>query len=147
LSAVEYYLTEDKREEVVNKIILTFPTISTKYTTTKSRDSILNINCANLNISLLYYINMASIEENEVLRKENEELRNKVLELEEKLKKYTNGDNHKRYYEKNKEQIKEAGSNYLKKLKEENPEKLKEYRQRAYQKRKVKIVKEETTEN
>ena len=90
---------------------------------------------------------MASIEENEVLRKENEELRNKVLELEEKLKKYTNGDNHKRYYEKNKEQIKEAGSNYLKKLKKENPEKLKEYRQRAYQKRKVKIVKEETTEN
>jgi glucan phosphorylase len=147
LSAVEYYLTEDKREEVVNKIILTFPTISTKYTTTKSRDIILNINCADLNISLLYYINMASMEENEVLKKENEELRNKVLELEEKLKKYTNGDNHKRYYEKNKEQIKEAGSNYLKKLKAENPEKLKEYRQRAYQKRKGKIVKEETIEN
>jgi len=77
------------------------------------------------------------------LKTEIEELRNKVSELEEKLKKYTNGDNHKRYYEKNKEIIKEAGSNYLKKLKEENPEKLKEYRKRAYQKRKEKLLKEE----
>ena len=77
------------------------------------------------------------------LKKEIEELRGKVFELEEKLKKYTNGDNHKRYYEKNKEIIKEAGSNYLKKLKEENPEKLKEYRKRAYQNRKEKLLKEE----
>jgi hypothetical protein len=77
------------------------------------------------------------------LKKEIEELRGKVFELEEKLKKYTNGDNHKRYYEKNKEIIKEAGSNYLKKLKEENPEKLKEYRKRAYQKRKEKLLKDE----
>ena len=77
------------------------------------------------------------------LKKEIEELRGKVAELEEKLKKYTNGDNHKRYYEKNKEIIKEAGSNYLKKLKEENPEKLKEYRKRAYQKRKEKMLKED----
>ena len=30
------------------------------------------------------------------------ELTNKVTELEERLKKYTNGSNHKRYYEKNK---------------------------------------------
>jgi hypothetical protein len=77
------------------------------------------------------------------LKTEIEELRSKVSELEEKLKKYTNGDNHKRYYEKNKEVIKEAGSIYLKKLKEENPEKLKEYRKRAYQKRKEKLLKED----
>lgn len=77
------------------------------------------------------------------LKTEIEELRSKVSELEEKLKKYTNGDNHKRYYEKNKEVIKEAGSIYLKKLKEENPEKLKEYRKRAYQKRKEKMLKED----
>ena len=68
------------------------------------------------------------MDENQLLQKENEELRNKVIELEERLKKYTNGDNHKRYYEKNKEKYKELGSNYLQKLKEENPEKLKEYR-------------------
>ena len=77
------------------------------------------------------------------LKTEIEELRSKVSELEEKLKKYTNGDNHKRYYEKNKEVIKEAGSIYLKNLKEENPEKLKEYRKRAYQKRKEKMLKED----
>ena len=80
------------------------------------------------------------MDETQLLKKENEELRNKVIELEERLKKYTNGDNHKRYYEKNKEKIMETGSNYLKKLKEENPEKLKEYRQKAYQKRKEKIL-------
>ena len=52
------------------------------------------------------------------------------------IKKYTNGDNHKRYYEKNKDKIKEQGTNYLKKLKEENPEKLKEYRRNYYLKNK-----------
>jgi hypothetical protein len=56
------------------------------------------------------------------LQKEIDELKAKNIELEERLKKYTNGDNHKRYYEKNKEQ----GTTYLKKLKEENPEKLKD---------------------
>jgi predicted MPP superfamily phosphohydrolase len=80
------------------------------------------------------------MDEVQLLKKENEELKNKVIELEERLKKYTNGDNHKRYYEKNKEKIMETGSNYLKKLKEENPEKLKEYRQKAYQKRKEKLL-------
>jgi len=54
-----------------------------------------------------------------------------VNELREHLKKYTNGDNHKRYYEKNKEKVKEGGAKYLQKLKEENPEKLREYWRRA----------------
>jgi len=75
----------------------------------------------------------------EELQTENEVLKQKNKELEEKLKKYTNGDNHKRYYEKNKEKIKEHGSNNLKKLKEENPEKLKEYRRTYYLKRKEKM--------
>ena len=79
------------------------------------------------------------MEEIDIIKKEVEELKKKNGELEERLKKYTNGDNHKRYYEKNKEKYKELGSNYLQKLKEENPEKLKEYRQRAYQKRKEKM--------
>jgi predicted MPP superfamily phosphohydrolase len=79
------------------------------------------------------------MEEIDHLKQENEELKKRVTELEEKLKKYTNGDNHKRYYEKNKEKVKEAGLNYLQKLKEENPEKLKEYRRKAYLKRKEKV--------
>ena len=43
----------------------------------------------------------------------------KNTELEERIKKYTNWDNHKRYYEKNKDKkirIKEQGINYLKKF-------------------------------
>jgi len=84
------------------------------------------------------------MDEIEIIKKENEELKKTNTELEERLKKYTNGDNHKRYYEKNKEKVKEIGTNYLQKLKEENPEKLKEYRKRAYQKRKDKINQENT---
>ena len=73
-------------------------------------------------------------------------LRSKVKELESRLKKYTNGSNHKKYYEKNKERYKESGSEYLKKLKEENPERLKEYRKRAYEKRKEKLKEKEKCE-
>jgi len=78
---------------------------------------------------------------------ENELLKQRINELEEKLKKYTNGNNHKNYYEKNKEIVKEKGSMYLKKLKEENPDKIKEYAKRAYLKKKEKLKKEkeETT--
>jgi hypothetical protein len=42
----------------------------------------------------------------EELQKQIDELKIKNMELEERLKKYTNGDNHKRYYEKNKDKIK-----------------------------------------
>ena len=73
------------------------------------------------------------------------ELTNKVTELEERLKKYTNGSNHKRYYEKNKEKIKESGSTYLQKLKTENPEKLKEYSRRAYANKKKKQTEKENS--
>ena len=71
------------------------------------------------------------VEENNVLKK-------KIEDLEQKLKKYTNGDNHKRYYEKNKDKIKINGLSYLKNLKIENPEKIKEYNHNAYIKRKEK---------
>lgn len=65
-------------------------------------------------------------------------LQQKIEELELRLKKYTNGENHKRYYEKNKNKIKEMGSTYLKNLKENNPEKIKEYSKNAYMKKKQK---------
>jgi hypothetical protein len=73
------------------------------------------------------------------LQKENELLRARIQELEEHLKKYTNSDGHKRYYEKNKEKVMANASNYLKKLAETNPDKIKEYRKKAYLKRKEKI--------
>ena len=87
------------------------------------------------------------MEELDIIKKENEELKIKNIELEQRLNKYTNGNNHKKYYEKNKEKYKELGSKYLQKLKEENPEKLKEYRQRAYQKRKEIMKQENIVEN
>jgi len=76
------------------------------------------------------------MEEIDFIKKENEKLKQKNIELEEKLKKYTNNERHKKYYEKNKDKIKENGLNYLKKIKEENPDKLKEYRRNYYLKRK-----------
>ena len=75
----------------------------------------------------------------EVYKKQILELQQENTELKEHLKKYTNGVNNKRYYEKNKEKVKEQGANYLKKLAEENPEKIKEYRRNAYLKRKAKL--------
>jgi cell division septum initiation protein DivIVA len=65
------------------------------------------------------------------LQVENEKLKQKLEETEQQLKKYTNGNNHKRYYEKNKEKVKENGL-------EENPDKLKEYRRNYYLKKKQK---------
>jgi len=75
----------------------------------------------------------------EELRQENQRLRMKIQELEDHLKKYTNSDGHKRYYEKNKEKVMANASVYLKKLAETNPEKLKEYRKKAYLKRKERV--------
>jgi len=72
------------------------------------------------------------------LQEENKQLKIEVEELKEKLQKYTNSEGHKKYYEKNKEVVKKKAKNYLEKLKTENPDKLKEYRRRAYLKRKEK---------
>jgi len=73
---------------------------------------------------------------------ENALLKQKINELEEKIKKYTNGNNHKNYYEKHKDTIKEKGLTRLKKMKEENPDKIKEYARRAYLKKKEKLKQE-----
>jgi hypothetical protein len=65
-------------------------------------------------------------------------LKNYITELEDKLQKYTNSEGHKRYYEKNKESIIQKAAENLKKIKEDNPDKIKEYRRRAYLKSKEK---------
>ena len=59
-----------------------------------------------------------------------------IVELKNQLFKYTNNDRHKRYYEKNKDRIKENAIKYIEKLKVDNPDKLKEYRHKSYLKRK-----------
>ena len=68
----------------------------------------------------------------------NEELLIKNKELEEKLKSYTNNNRHKKYYENNSNIVKERAKKYMEKIKETNPEKLKEWRHNAYIKRKEK---------
>ena len=73
------------------------------------------------------------------LKEENVKLKQQILELEERLKIYTNNESHKKYYEKHNEIIKEKARNYMSKLKETNPDKLKEWRHNAYIKRKEKL--------
>jgi hypothetical protein len=70
---------------------------------------------------------------------ENELLKKKNIELEEKLRSYTNTERNKRYYEKNSEKVKEKAKNYMERMKTENPEKLKEWRHNAYMNRKNKL--------
>ena len=67
---------------------------------------------------------------------ENEKLKQTINDLQNQLSKYTNTDRHKRYYEKNKDRIKQNAVRYIEKLKVENPDKLKEYRHNSYLKRK-----------
>jgi hypothetical protein len=71
---------------------------------------------------------------------ENELLKKKNIELEEKLRSYTNTERNKRYYEKNSEKVKEKAKNYMERMKTENPEKLKEWRHNAYMNRKNKLM-------
>jgi FtsZ-binding cell division protein ZapB len=78
-------------------------------------------------------------EEIDNLRLEIEELKKKNGELEEKLKSYTNPNRNKKYYEKNSDIVKEKAKNYMEKIKETTPEKLKEWRHNAYLNRKAKL--------
>ena len=72
------------------------------------------------------------------LIEENENLKKKVEELEERLKAYTNNHRHKKYYEKNKETIKEKAKEYNQRIKMEHPEKVKEWSRNAYLNQKAK---------
>ena len=75
------------------------------------------------------------------------ELEAEIVRLKDRLRKYTQGKNHKRYYEKNKEKIMENSAQRLKQLKQNNPEKIKEYARRAYLKKKEKMMKEKECGN
>ena len=80
-------------------------------------------------------------EEINILKLEIEELKKKNVELEEKLKLYTNPERNKKYYEKNSNIVKEKAKTYMERMKTENPEKLKEWRHTAYMNRKAKLEK------
>ena len=82
----------------------------------------------------------------ELLRKENEALKQHNKELQERLSAYTNSDSHKRYYESHSTEVKEKAKVYLGKLKDTNPDKLKEYRHTAYLNRKAKLQEQKNKE-
>ena len=73
----------------------------------------------------------------ESLIKEITMLKEENTKLKSQLENYNNS--RKSYYEKNKDYVKSQAKVALKKLAEENPDKLKEYRRKAYLKRKEKI--------
>ena len=70
-------------------------------------------------------------EEINKLKIDIEELKNKNNELEEKLKAYTNPARNKKYYEKNSDIVKEKAKNYMGKIKETNPDPIKEYNKKS----------------
>jgi cell division septum initiation protein DivIVA len=72
----------------------------------------------------------------ENLEKENEELKQRVAELEEKLKKYTAPARSKTYYENHKEELIQKTKEYKDNL---SSEKKKEYARKAYLKKKEKM--------
>jgi hypothetical protein len=76
----------------------------------------------------------------EEIIQENIKLKEENTLLKEKLEKCMS--RHKNYYENNKEIVNEKAKQRLKKLSEENPEKIKEYRRNAYLKRKEKLKNE-----
>ena len=81
---------------------------------------------------------------NEELIKENTLLKEENLKLKLQLENYNNS--RKSYYEKNKETVNEKAKQRLKKIAEENPDKLKEINRQAYLKRKEKLQKENIKE-
>ena len=83
----------------------------------------------------------------EAILEENKQLKVLVEELRVKLSKYSNPVAHQVFYEKNKEKIIKESNERLKKMKETNPEKLKEYRHKAYLNRKEKLKNENIKDN
>ena len=77
------------------------------------------------------------MDELQILKQENEEMKNKIIELEERLKKYTAPARSKTYYENHKEELLEKMKKY-----KPSPEQIKERNKKAYLKRKEKMENE-----
>ena len=69
---------------------------------------------------------------------ENEKLKSENIELKRKLEIYSNPQ--KSYYERNKEVVNQKAKERMKKMSQENPDKLREINRNAYLKRKEKIL-------
>ena len=79
---------------------------------------------------------------------ENNELKNKITELSQHLKKYTSHKGSKIYYQKNKDIILEKNKEYVRTYKNNlSPDKIKEYNRRAYLNRKNKLLNQNLESN
>ncbi len=74
---------------------------------------------------------------NEELIKENLLLREENEKLKQQLENYNNS--RKSYYEKNKELVNQKAKERMKKMAQENPDKIKEYAKKAYLNKKSKL--------
>jgi cell division protein FtsB len=81
----------------------------------------------------------------EALLKEMEMLKEENAKLKSQLENYHTS--RKSYYEKNKDYVKAQAKEGLKKLAQENPDKIKEYARRAYLKKKERLKQKEECEN
>ena len=83
------------------------------------------------------------IKEIETLKKENENLKNELVETKEHLKKYTAPSNMKKYYQNHKEEIKEKVKKYKENYKyKPTEEQKKKWARTAYLNKKAKLEKE-----
>jgi hypothetical protein len=104
------------------------------------------------NNELVNIINKLTHEKNDlIIEKENfiveiNNLNNKINELSQHLKKYTSPNRNKKFYENHKEEIIKKVIEYKEKnkdkIKKPDPEKIKEYNKRAYERRKMKKMEE-----
>jgi hypothetical protein len=79
---------------------------------------------------------------NEELIKENLLLREENEKLKQQLENYNNS--RKSYYEKNKELVNQKAKERMKKMAQENPDKIKEYAKKAYLNKKAKLEQAKT---
>jgi len=84
----------------------------------------------------MYYLTLMN---NEELIKENLLLREEKEKLKKQLESYNNS--RKSYYEKNKDLVNQKAKERLKKIAQENPDKIKEYAKKAYLNKKSKLEK------
>jgi hypothetical protein len=87
--------------------------------------------------TLLLNKNSALLEENILLKEKNTLLENEINKLKNIIENLNISK--KKYYEKNKDTIMVKAKEGLQKLNNENPEKIKEYRRKAYLNRKEKL--------
>ncbi len=73
-------------------------------------------------------------DENTKLKLEIENLKRENEDITARLKKYTTNPSYKNYYNQHKDVVQETQKRYMNKLKEEDPERVKEYRRIANQK-------------